>query len=49
MFLILYVDDISIIGNDISKIQYVNIYWLSMKILHERPWRNGLHIRDIDL
>ena len=49
MFLVLYVDDISIIGNDVSKIQSVNIYWLSLNILHERPWRSNLHIGDIDL
>ena len=49
MFLVLYVDDISIIGNDVSKIQSVNIYWLSKNILHERPWINDLHIRDVDL
>ena len=49
MFLVLYVDDISIIGNDISKIHSINIYWLSRNILHERPWRSDLHIGDIDL
>ena len=49
VFLVLYVDDISIIGNDVSKIQSINIYWLSKNILHERPWRSDLHIGDIDL
>ena len=49
VFLVLYVDDISIIGNDVSKIQSVNIYWLSRNILHKRPWRSDLHIGDIDL
>ena len=30
VFLVLYVDDISIIGNDVSKLQYVNIL-----VIHE--------------
>ena len=46
MFLMLYVNDILLNGNDVSvlqlvdilsKIQYVNIYWLSKKFFHERP------------
>ena len=44
VFLVLYVDDILIIGNDVSKKQFVNIYWLSKNILHERPWRSDLNI-----
>ena len=49
IFLAFYVDDILIIGNDVSKKQSVNIYWLSKNILNERPWRSGLHIGDIDI
>ena len=49
VFLVLYMDDISIIGNEVSKIQFVNIYWVSRNILHKRPWRSDLHIGDIDL
>ena len=29
VFLVLYVDNILIIGNDVSMLQFVNIYWLS--------------------
>ena len=49
LFLVLYVDDILIIGNDVLKIQYVNIYLLSRNFLRERPWRSNLIIGDIDL
>ena len=48
VFLVLYVDDILIIGNDVSKIQYVNIYWLSknfsMKDLGEATYILGIKI-----
>ena len=47
VFLVLYVDDISIIGNDVSKIQSINILVIQ-EHSHERPLRNDLHIRDID-
>ena len=39
VFLVLYVDDILLIGNNVSTLQFVNI-------LHERPWRSNLHIED---
>ena len=49
IFLVLYVDDILLNGNDVSMIQSVNICWLSRNIIHERPWRSNLIIGDIDL
>ena len=43
VFLVLYVDDILIIGNDVLKIQSINILVIQ-EFLHERPWRSDLHI-----
>ena len=48
IFLILYVDDILIIGNDISKLHYVNVFVIQ-EFLHERTWRSNVIFRDIDL
>ena len=42
----LYVDDILIIGSDVSMLLSINIYWLSKNFLHERPWRSNLIIWD---
>ena len=48
VFLVLYVDDILIIGTDVSTLQYVNIYWLSkffsMKYLREATYILGIQI-----
>ena len=47
VFLVLYVDDISIIGYDISKIQSLNIYWLSRNILHKKDLREATYVLGI--
>ena len=47
IFLVLYVDDISIIGYDISKIQSLNIYWLSRNILHKKDLREATYVLGI--
>ena len=45
MFLELYVDDILIIGNNVSKLQSVNILVIQ-EFLLERPRRSNLNIMD---
>ena len=42
VFLMLYVDDILLIGNDVSVLQSVRI----QEFLQERPWRSNLCLRD---
>ena len=52
MFLVLFVDDISIIGNDVSKLQYVNIFVIEefspSKTLEKQPNHWGYRSIKID-
>ena len=41
VFLVLYMDDILIIGNDVSMLLSLNILVIQ-EFLHERPWRSKL-------
>ena len=47
-FLILYVDDILLMGNNIEFLDNIKAY-LNKCFFNERPWRSCLHIRHQDL
>ena len=47
-FLILYVDDILLMGNDIELLDIIKAY-LNKCFFNEGPWRSCLHIRHQDL